>query len=142
MCRKCHHQCRNCTAFGIHSSVCRCLHYVSGELCEDHCPRDHYPDEDNHLCIKCAEECRGCRGPTVSDCIACRNFRIYDNVNESMVRGIFLVKTKFASRVCPFIVHCYINYFASYRFISIIFNVTDMHYVELLFFYRGQVKNI
>lgn len=84
VCRKCHHQCKNCTAFGIHYSVCKCLHYISGELCEDHCPRDHYADEENQVCIKCADECRGCKGPTVSDCTACRNFRIYDNMNESM----------------------------------------------------------
>ncbi|XP_015916068.1 epidermal growth factor receptor isoform X2 [Parasteatoda tepidariorum] len=84
VCRKCHHQCKNCTAYGIHYSICKCLHYISGEGCEDSCPRDHYPDEENNICVKCAEECRGCRGPTTMDCLGCRNFRIYDSMNSSM----------------------------------------------------------
>uniref|UniRef100_T1DFZ1 Receptor protein-tyrosine kinase n=1 Tax=Cupiennius salei TaxID=6928 RepID=T1DFZ1_CUPSA len=78
VCRRCHHQCLNCTAFGVHSSVCSCLHYVSDELCEDQCPRDHFPDEENRACVKCADECRGCTGPTPSHCLACRNFRVYE----------------------------------------------------------------
>lgn len=77
VCRKCHQRCKNCTAFGIHISVCECERYSSGEQCEDQCPRDHYADEDNHKCVKCADECRRCKGPTTSHCIACRNYRVY-----------------------------------------------------------------
>ncbi|XP_046914713.2 epidermal growth factor receptor isoform X2 [Dermatophagoides farinae] len=77
VCRKCHQRCKNCTAFGIHVSVCECLRYSSGEQCEDQCPRDHYADEEHHKCVKCADECRRCRGPTSSHCIACRNYRVY-----------------------------------------------------------------
>lgn len=77
VCRKCHHRCKNCTAFGFHVSVCECLRYSSGEQCEDQCPRDHYADEENHKCVKCADECRRCKGPTTSHCIACRNYRVY-----------------------------------------------------------------
>ncbi|XP_054720282.1 epidermal growth factor receptor-like [Uloborus diversus] len=79
VCRKCHQQCRNCTAYGIHFSVCKCLHYMSGEQCEESCPRDHYADEKNQMCLRCEEECRGCTGPATTDCIACRNFRVYEN---------------------------------------------------------------
>lgn len=77
VCRKCHQRCKNCTAFGIHVSVCECLRYSSSEQCEDQCPRDYYADEDNHKCVKCADECRKCRGPTSSHCIECRNYRVY-----------------------------------------------------------------
>ncbi|GIY37824.1 epidermal growth factor receptor [Caerostris extrusa] len=84
VCRKCHQLCKNCTAYGIHSSVCKCLHYLSGEQCEEKCPRDHYADESNQMCIKCADECRKCTGPTIMDCIACRNFRVYDTANKTL----------------------------------------------------------
>lgn len=77
VCRKCHQRCKNCTAFGIHVTVCECLRYSSGEQCEDQCPRDHYADEEHHKCVKCADECRRCHGPTTSHCIACRNYRVY-----------------------------------------------------------------
>lgn len=78
VCRKCHQRCKNCTAYGIHVSVCECLRYSSGEQCEDQCPRDHYADEEHHRCVKCADECRRCNGPTTSNCIACRNYRVYN----------------------------------------------------------------
>ena len=79
VCRKCHQRCKNCTAYGIHVSVCECLRYSSGEQCEDTCPRDHFADENNHRCVKCADECRGCSGPTTSSCTACRNYRVYSD---------------------------------------------------------------
>lgn len=79
VCRKCHSRCKNCTAYGIHVSVCECLRYSSSEQCEDECPRDHFADETNHSCVKCAEECRGCTGPTTAHCISCRNYRIYND---------------------------------------------------------------
>lgn len=77
VCRKCHHRCKNCTAFGFHASVCTCLNYSTGEQCEDHCPRDHFADEERHVCVKCSDECRRCRGPGTDHCIACRNYRVY-----------------------------------------------------------------
>lgn len=84
VCRKCHQRCKNCTAFGIHVSVCECLRYSSGEQCEDQCPRDHYADEANHKCVKCADECRKCYGPTTSNCIACRNYRVYNGDEKKL----------------------------------------------------------
>ncbi|XP_065571133.1 epidermal growth factor receptor-like isoform X2 [Artemia franciscana] len=78
ICRKCHPRCKKCTAFGFHEQVCQeCVRYKRGEQCEDECPVDHYADESKSECVRCAEECRGCVGPLVSDCIACRNYRIY-----------------------------------------------------------------
>ncbi|XP_074598679.1 epidermal growth factor receptor [Brevipalpus obovatus] len=83
VCRKCHQRCKNCTAYGIHVSVCECLKYSSGEQCEDQCPRDHWADEKNHRCIKCSDECRGCNGPTNSHCLTCRNYRVYHDDDHS-----------------------------------------------------------
>ncbi|RWS03434.1 epidermal growth factor receptor-like protein, partial [Dinothrombium tinctorium] len=83
VCRKCHQRCKNCTAYGIHISVCECLNYSSGEQCVDQCQRDYYADEQNRRCVKCADECKGCRGPDISYCIACRNYRIYSNENRN-----------------------------------------------------------
>lgn len=80
VCRKCHQRCKNCTAYGIHISVCECDKYSSGEQCEDQCPRDHYADEVKHVCVKCGDECRGCTGPSNSNCLSCRNYRIYDDL--------------------------------------------------------------
>ncbi|XP_035219957.1 epidermal growth factor receptor-like isoform X2 [Stegodyphus dumicola] len=84
VCRKCHHRCKNCTAYGIHISVCDCLKYSAGEQCEDTCPRDHYADNTNFHCLKCAEECRGCDGPSSTDCHACRNYRVYLSSNRTV----------------------------------------------------------
>ncbi|XP_055943820.1 epidermal growth factor receptor-like [Argiope bruennichi] len=84
VCRKCHHRCKNCTAYGIHITVCDCLKYSAGEQCEDSCPRDHYPDNTNFHCVKCAEECRGCTGPTSTECQACRNYRVYLSSNRTL----------------------------------------------------------
>lgn len=53
ICRRCHPRCKNCTAYGFHTSVCHeCLHYKRGEQCEDECPVDHYADDVNNECIK------------------------------------------------------------------------------------------
>lgn len=82
VCRKCHQRCKNCTAYGIHTSVCECSRYSSGEQCEDQCPRDHFADELNHRCVKCNDGCRGCTGPLSSDCIACRNYRVYSDNDD------------------------------------------------------------
>lgn len=83
VCRKCHQRCKNCTSYSIHVSVCECLHYSSGEQCEDRCQRDHFPDEANRRCLRCHDECRGCYGPTTAHCTNCRNFRIYDSENRT-----------------------------------------------------------
>lgn len=84
VCRKCHQRCKNCTAYGIHVSVCECLRYSSSEQCEDQCPIHHYADEETHRCVKCSDECRGCTGPSTNNCIACRNYRIYEDGPDGM----------------------------------------------------------
>nr|CAD7430777.1 unnamed protein product [Timema monikensis] len=80
ICRKCHPRCKKCTGYGFHEQVCQeCSAYKSGEQCEDECPNDHYADEDTSLCLPCSLECRSCFGPEVSQCHACRNYRVYLN---------------------------------------------------------------
>lgn len=78
VCRKCHPLCFKCTGFGIHSQVCQvCNGYKRGDQCEDECPTDHFTDEIGRTCTPCHSECKGCSGPTSTDCIKCRNLRIY-----------------------------------------------------------------
>ena len=53
ICSRCHSRCKNCTAYGFHTSVCHeCLHYKRGEQCETKCPVDHYADEVHRECFK------------------------------------------------------------------------------------------
>ncbi|KAF4528940.1 hypothetical protein B566_EDAN017078 [Ephemera danica] len=82
ICRKCHPRCKKCTCYGFHVQVCQeCANYKRGELCEDECPTvDHFVDETTHECLPCSLECRGCRGPTISDCLSCKNSKIYIQV--------------------------------------------------------------
>lgn len=77
VCRKCHDLCRSCTGIGTHTSVCTCAKYNVNEQCEEHCSRDYYADEVTKKCHKCAPECNGCTGPTEADCVSCRVYRIY-----------------------------------------------------------------
>ncbi|CAL8135471.1 unnamed protein product [Orchesella dallaii] len=92
VCKRCHSRCNKCTAFGFHVHVCQeCAHYRKGEQCEDECPAEFYANEETKECLPCAEECRGCVGPTANNCENCRNFRIYpdgdagNEVNSSFI---------------------------------------------------------
>lgn len=78
ICRKCHPQCKRCTGYGFHQSICQeCTNYKRGEHCEDECPEDFYVDENTRECLRCHSECRGCYGPESSHCYLCRNFKVY-----------------------------------------------------------------
>ena len=79
ICRECHPRCKRCTGFGFHEQVCqKCSKYKRGEQCEDECPTDYYADEERSECFPCDAECRGCTGPGTSNCIQCRNLKIYE----------------------------------------------------------------
>lgn len=83
VCRKCHPRCELCTNYGFHEKVCsKCTGYKRREQCEDECPVDHYTDEERRECFECHPECKGCTGPGVEDCLACRNFKLFDT-NET-----------------------------------------------------------
>ncbi|XP_039287405.1 epidermal growth factor receptor [Nilaparvata lugens] len=78
VCRKCHPRCRRCTNYGFHIQVCQeCAQYKRGEQCEDECPSDHFAHELTQECKPCSVECRGCFGPDNSQCLNCRNYKIY-----------------------------------------------------------------
>ncbi|XP_017837292.1 epidermal growth factor receptor isoform X2 [Drosophila busckii] len=83
VCRKCHPRCELCTNYGFHEQMCsKCVGYKKAEQCEDECPGDHYADEEKRECFKCHAECKGCTGPGADDCLACVNFKLF---NESEV---------------------------------------------------------
>lgn len=78
VCRKCHPLCKKCTGFGIHEQVCKvCNGFKRGDQCEEECPTDHYTDEELRTCTPCHSECRGCVGPSSTDCIKCQNLKIF-----------------------------------------------------------------
>lgn len=80
ICRKCHPRCKRCNGYGFHVNVCQeCTNFKKGELCEDECMTDYYPDIATHVCIACNPECRGCKGPGPDNCIGCQNYRLYDD---------------------------------------------------------------
>lgn len=79
ICRKCHPRCKRCTGYGFHEQVCQeCAGYKRGEQCEDECPSDHYADEVRRECFACHDECKGCNGSGVDNCLQCRNLKVFD----------------------------------------------------------------
>lgn len=77
-CRKCHPLCYQCSGYGIHSQVCQvCNGFKRGDQCEDECPLDHFTDKINRLCTPCHSECKGCMGPSSTDCLKCQNFKVF-----------------------------------------------------------------
>ncbi|KAF5302681.1 hypothetical protein FQA39_LY10177 [Lamprigera yunnana] len=80
ICRKCHPRCKKCTGYGFHELVCQqCTKYKKEEQCEDECPSDYYPDDQNQECKKCHEQCRGCTGPGSESCHYCEHYKLYDD---------------------------------------------------------------
>lgn len=78
VCRKCHPLCVKCSGFGIHKQVCTvCNGFKRGDQCVDECPPDHFIDTDAKACSPCYHECRGCTGPTSTDCLKCQNLKVF-----------------------------------------------------------------
>lgn len=76
VCRKCHPLCLKCTGYGIHEQVCQvCKSFKRGDQCEDECPADHYPEKLSRICTPCHHECKGCTGPSSTDCVKCQNLK-------------------------------------------------------------------
>lgn len=83
VCRKCHPRCIKCTGFGIHKQVCTvCKGFKRGDQCEDECPSDHYTDAEARTCTPCHYECKGCTGPSSTDCLKCQNLKILIDSNS------------------------------------------------------------
>ena len=78
ICRPCHPLCKKCSGYGFHEDVCEeCNGYNQDQQCTLECSNDYFADIDRHVCIPCAGECRGCHGPSASQCLACKNYKIY-----------------------------------------------------------------
>lgn len=78
ICRRCHPRCSKCTAYGFHEGACtECVHYKRGRTCEEECPSNYYPDNSTHQCLPCSSECIECTGPLSTDCVSCRNMKVY-----------------------------------------------------------------
>ena len=89
ICRACHNMCRKCNGFGFHKDVCQeCKDYEEKEQCVKECSADHYADHKTRKCLPCAGECRGCKGPKVSDCISCQNYKVSAGVKECVPYGL------------------------------------------------------
>lgn len=54
------------------------MHLKKGEECEEECGRGFYTDLLKKECIECDSQCKGCNGRGPKNCIACENFRLYD----------------------------------------------------------------
>lgn len=79
ICRKCHPRCELCSNYGFHERVCsKCVGYKKEEQCEEECPADYYADEEKRECFPCNPVCKGCTGPGSDDCLACQNYKLFD----------------------------------------------------------------
>lgn len=112
MCRKCHPRCLRCTGFGFHDQVCqRCAGFKRGDQCVDDCPIEYYATtntlstgELERECMPCDILCRGCYGPLVSHCQACRHFKIF----EVSTTDCSLLMSAYRDFVCT---RCLTNFF-------------------------------
>ena len=90
ICRPCHPLCKRCTGYGFHKDVCQeCTNFEQAEQCTSECSADHYSanlsplSSQNPQCLPCDSECKGCRGPTASQCNSCVNFKhFHDGANS------------------------------------------------------------
>ncbi|ESO84799.1 hypothetical protein LOTGIDRAFT_176100 [Lottia gigantea] len=87
ICEPCHRFCKTCTGAGVYyCNLCR--YYFQQSTCVEHCHTMSYGNNDTKMCDTCHTECRsGCRGPDSSDCLACKNFKIYTNEETTKVNS-------------------------------------------------------
>ncbi|KAK9695926.1 Protein tyrosine and serine/threonine kinase [Popillia japonica] len=104
-CRKCHPRCKKCTGYGFHVPICQqCTNYRKGEICEDECPKDHYPNKETHECLPCDIECKGCTGPGSNNCISCENLKVFedgDPANNQSFTCVSMCPNEYPHRVFP-----------------------------------------
>ena len=80
VCRPCHPLCKKCNGYGFHEDVCQeCNGYSQDQQCTDQCSSDYFADDLRRKCVPCAMPCRGCTGPSTTQCLACKNYKIYQN---------------------------------------------------------------
>merc|ERR1719397_2121536 len=80
VCRPCHPLCKKCNGYGFHEDVCQeCNGYSQDQQCTDQCSSDYFADDIRRKCVPCALPCSGCTGPSTTQCLACKNYKIYQN---------------------------------------------------------------
>ncbi|XP_059088184.1 epidermal growth factor receptor-like isoform X2 [Tigriopus californicus] len=78
ICRPCHPLCKRCNGYGFHQDVCHeCYAFEQDEQCVTECSSDYFADQQNKKCKPCANECRGCYGPSVAQCHSCKNYKLF-----------------------------------------------------------------
>ncbi|KAL5288844.1 ERBB2.2 family protein [Megaselia abdita] len=106
ICRKCHPRCEICNGYGFHEQVCsKCKGYKRGEQCEDECPADHYADDVQRECFPCHSECKNCTGPTIRDCMYCRNYKLFDNPDSFNNKSTFSCTSRCPTKYSHIIFH-------------------------------------
>ena len=79
ICRPCHFMCKKCNGYGSHKDVCQeCNDFEEDEQCIEKCSDDYYPDFKTKKCLPCYSECRKCQGPLISDCLSCKNYKVFE----------------------------------------------------------------
>lgn len=82
-CYRCHRECSVCSGGDISfCSPSSCVNYVEGKRCVFSCSSDHYGDAENRKCFQCDKQCLRCNGPTSSDCVSCRDLKLYKDIKH------------------------------------------------------------
>lgn len=82
-CNRCHPECTECDGPDIsYCSLSSCVHYIEGKRCVFNCSSDHYGDAEKQQCFQCDRLCLRCTGPTSSDCISCRDLKLYTDIEH------------------------------------------------------------
>ncbi len=96
ICRPCHPLCKSCTGYGFNRNVCHeCVGFLENEQCRPECSADYYAS--GKTCYRCANECRGCVGPEVSQCKSCKNYKIFEEGGDPHDNATAFVCTQ----TCP-----------------------------------------
>ncbi|XP_055959098.1 LOW QUALITY PROTEIN: epidermal growth factor receptor-like [Patella vulgata] len=76
MCEPCHRLCQTC--YGASNMNCNKCKFFKADSCVEFCPTMTFGNKATQKCEPCFDECRsGCRGSESTDCLACKNFKIY-----------------------------------------------------------------
>ena len=78
----CSSECTECSGHGSNNcdfSTCKNFYDIEGGRCIEKCPSNYFADQSNSppTCHKCHEDCMKCTGFSNSDCISCRQFKVY-----------------------------------------------------------------
>ncbi len=101
ICRPCHPLCKRCNGYGFHRDVCQeCVGMEQNQQCTPECSGDYY-NADGRRCRPCAEECRGCVGPDVSQCRSCKNYKIFEEGGDPHDNATAFVCTQTCPKTFP-----------------------------------------